>query len=136
MGDRSNIVIQDGEDRIYLYSHWRGQSAISAAVHGLRSGRVGDPAYLARIIFSNLVKNDLAEETGYGISTRIQDNEHPIFVIDGDTGNVWFEDEEGRDRITAVIDRESFLASFDIFASDYSRNHYEGLYERLIEEYL
>jgi len=85
MGDRSNIVIEDtyGEvpNRVYLYSHWAGERIIESAVHGLNSSRATDAEYLARIVFEDMVKEDLGGETGFGIAARLGDNEHPILVI-------------------------------------------------------
>jgi hypothetical protein len=111
MGERSNIKIYAGKDDapVYLYGHWMGDSALAHVQVGLKSGRVGDPAYLARIIFSSMVKNDIDGETGYGISTTIQDNNYAILCVDGLTGEVWLESEEG-DRTTHKVSRQSFLA--------------------------
>lgn len=107
MGDRSNIVVvsrgwSSGEGgyvhdplkdtRVYLYGHWMGDKAIEHAVHGLRSGRVNDPSYLARIIFCSMVKESIEGKTSFGISAVITDNEYPVIVIDGEGGEVWLED--------------------------------------------
>jgi len=100
MGDRSNIVIENtyGEvpSRVYLYAHWSGESIIESAVHGLNSGRATDSEYLARVVFENMVKDDLGSETGFGIAARLGDNEHPILVISdtqADGTVVYFEDQ-------------------------------------------
>lgn len=46
-------------------------------------GRWGDDQYLNKIIFGHAVPADnWQEETGYGISGSIGDNEHPITVCD------------------------------------------------------
>ena len=81
MGDRSNIVIEEGNERVYLYAHWGGERVLKSALHGLKSGRWNDPAYLARVVFEHMISDDLGHETGYGISVSIQDNEHPVLVI-------------------------------------------------------
>lgn len=110
MGERANIKIIDGEyPPVYLYGHWMGDHALEHVRHGLESGRVGDPSYLARIIFSSMVKSDIDGETGYGISTIIGDNNYPILCVDGNTGEVWLESEEG-DRTTHKVSRQSFVA--------------------------
>ena len=95
MGNIANIAVEnDDGSRVYLYSHWDGERIIQSLVEGLNSGRVGDPAYLARIIFQHMIRDEpLGSETGYGISTSIQDNEHPIPVVLSD-GDVAFEDSE------------------------------------------
>ena len=145
MGARSNIVIIDPgysrdpdtgmsrrdpekDGRVWLYGHWMGPSSIHHARKGLLSGRAeGDPSYLARIIFSSMTANDDPDsETGYGISTRITDNEYPVIVIDsaptpsisemfkakleGDRSRtaVWLEDAEGN-RVAGPVGRDEFL---------------------------
>ena len=119
MGDRSNIVVQDGEHRVWLYGHWMGCAAVEHAAHGLRSDRWDDPQYLAPIIFEHMKQTRRGLGTGYGISGRRYDNQHPILVIDtrrrpggnGERGtaDVWFEVEDGL-RITPRYPREAFLA--------------------------
>lgn len=109
MGDRSNVVVQDSDGgRVYLYSHWAGSEILKSAIKGLESGRVDDPAYLARVIFSDMIKDDLDSETGYGISATIQDNDgYPILVID-ENGTAWFEG-EGKDKLTSPVSAGEML---------------------------
>lgn len=109
MGDRSNIAIEDYRGkRVYLYSHWGGQTVISAAVKGLESGRAKDAPYLARIVFEAMIGTDRGGETGYGISTEVQDNEHEILVLSED-GEAWFED-EGGSPLTDRVQHQKFLS--------------------------
>lgn len=119
MGDRSNVVIEtqlgdDRTSRVYLYSHWSGTSVLESALHGLRSNRVDDPPYLARIIFEHMVRNDAGRETGFGISSYITDNEHPLLVIStgywGSKATVHFEDANGT-KLVEPIDYTKFLAA-------------------------
>ena len=44
-------------------------------------GRWGDNSYLNRIIFSEMIKDDLLEDTGYGIDTQMPDNQHDIIYL-------------------------------------------------------
>lgn len=83
MGDRGNIVVRSGDGDVWFYTHWSGSEIGERAKAGLLAGkgRWDDPPYLARIIFNALQEDDRGE-TGFGISTRMQDNEHPILVID------------------------------------------------------
>lgn len=109
MGDRSNIVIQDRGERVYLYGHWMGSRSIGHVVHGLRSGRVRDGSYLARIAFCSMVGADTAGETGYGISASLTDNQHPIVVIEShEEPSVWLEDQDGT-RVSRVFTRGEFI---------------------------
>lgn len=122
MGARSNIVIQDGEDRIWLYGHWMGCSAVDHAAHGLRSDRYDQASYLARIVFSSMVAGLETSETGFGISTRITDNQYPVLVIDSrfrglppdgrGRADVWFETGRG-EVVSPAFTREEFLAIAD-----------------------
>ena len=96
MGDRGNIAIQQPSDgataRVYLYSHWGGSELPSVLQTALaRKVRWDDPAYLARIIFDAMTEGEQGEETGYGISTFISDNEHPILVVDCGTQTITVE---------------------------------------------
>lgn len=74
MGDRGNICmeIEDGTE-IYLYTHWHGSELKSILQSALIRGRSrwSDESYLARIIFSEMIKDSVEELTGYGISTSL-----------------------------------------------------------------
>lgn len=83
MGDRGNIVINDGPHPTYLYTHWTG-SSLHIPLHAALKrvpGRWNDGPYLARAIFCEMVKGREMEETGYGISTYPSDNSHPFLVV-------------------------------------------------------
>lgn len=118
MGDRSNIVIEygiaKGEEkppRVYLYSHWDGPDIINSAVHGLGSDRTDDEAYLARIIFSHMVKNDIDSETGFGIAPSAPDNEYPFIVINPRAQTVAIEKGGWSDTQHAPVSIPDFLAA-------------------------
>ena len=90
MGDRGNIAIQyeeDGEQgrwgTIYLYSHWGGSYLKATLASALNRGRSrwDDESYLARIIFSEMIADDLMGTTGYGIAPYQQDLNHPTIVV-------------------------------------------------------
>jgi len=109
MGDRSNIVIEDRGERVYLYGHWMGSGSIGHVVRGLRSGRTADGPFLARIVFCSMVGRNTAGETGYGISASITDNQNPVLVIRAGEGPaVWLEDRDGT-RVSRVFSRDEFL---------------------------
>jgi len=85
MGNRANIVILDKPDQaVFFYSHWGGEGLPDTLRRGLVKGkdRWGD-TYLARIIFCEMVGDDHGN-LGYGISTFLTDNEHPLLVVDTD----------------------------------------------------
>ena len=79
MGDRGNIVmVEKTGNKIYFYTHWDGSDLPrilrQALIRG--KGRWDDEPYLARIIFSEMIKDNILEETGYGISTYQPDYNH------------------------------------------------------------
>ncbi len=87
MGDRGNIKCNDRDRTIYLYTHWTGSALPTTLKSALERGRDRwtDPAYLSRIIFCEMLKQSrdpLEATTGFGISTELQDNEHPIIDVD------------------------------------------------------
>lgn len=85
MGDRANIhtFSKDSQTGIYFYSHWGGNELPVVLQNSLKKKwRWDDEPYLNRIIFCEMVKDELLEETGYGIGTYIRDNEHDIIEVD------------------------------------------------------
>lgn len=92
MGDRSNIVIRENNGaRIYLYGHWSGEGILRSALVGLKSSRVNDPGYLARIVFADMIAGQEGEELGFGITTTMMDNNYPVLVLNEDE-TAWLED--------------------------------------------
>lgn len=89
MGDRANIVVRDRylldggpSEAIFLYSHWGGYELPEVLRKALaKRWRWDDGAYLARIIFDEMIGDEQGGETGYGISTRICDNEYDLLVL-------------------------------------------------------
>lgn len=122
MGARSNVVIQDGDERVYLYGHWMACRSIEHAAVGPRSDRYDDSSFLARIVFDSMVGRTQGNEIGFGISASLTDNQFPILVIDAKHGSsapgaertrgatsVWFEWSDGT-RASRTYSREEFLA--------------------------
>jgi len=84
MGDRANIeMVYESGEKIYFYTHWSGSELPEILQNALKrgKGRWDDEAYLARIIFSEMIQNEVLSETGYGIAPYICDNEHPIISV-------------------------------------------------------
>ncbi len=79
MGDRGNIVCNG----VFMYSHWGGYGLKEQLRNALKRGksRWDDPSYLARIIFCEMIADDIMGTTGYGLSTSLCDNEHPILFV-------------------------------------------------------
>lgn len=95
MGDRGNIVLHDFDVKIYLYTHWGGSNIKEVLKKALikGQGRWTDPAYLHRVIFQELIGTDKGV-TGFGLSTRECDNEHPLLHVNAhvEGGKVWADD--------------------------------------------
>lgn len=125
MGDRGNIVLT-GKDcfphRVYLYTHWGGFDRKAILARALEKGRErwGDPSYLARVIFQELLGNNDAL-TGFGISTEATDNEYPFLVVDLTAKTVW-EEADTRKHFNIALQHDSIRKpiSFEDFLADQS----------------
>lgn len=85
MGDRANILLkQEDGDKIYLYTHWKGYKIKQIVASALKRGesRWDDEPYLSRIIFSELIRDDVLGLTNYGLTTYLTDGEHNVVEID------------------------------------------------------
>lgn len=84
MGDRGNVlIVERNGGTIYLYTHWGGSSLPSVLQSALLRGsnRWDDESYLTRIIFSEMIKDEVMSETGYGISTYQTDSNHDDLIV-------------------------------------------------------
>lgn len=91
MGDRANIqIVEEQGGVLFLYTHWSGHELPQTLASALDRGRSrwDDEAYLSRIIFSELIKDDVEGETGYGLSTYRGDDNHPDLIVDCKTKTV------------------------------------------------
>lgn len=94
MGDRANVVVRDtymkGErEAVFLYSHWGGtELPEDLRVALARRERWDDSVYLARIVFETMIGDERMGGTGFGISTRIADNEYDLLVLMIDTQTI------------------------------------------------
>jgi hypothetical protein len=70
MGARINFVFDDGTDSLVnLYSHWGESNWKDDLVHALvhAQPRRGDYSYFTRMVISHLMKDQMLDETGFGI---------------------------------------------------------------------
>lgn len=85
MGDRGNIQVKESpaDNGVFFYSHWGGSNLPKVVATALDrgQGRWGDTPYLSRIIFCEMVKNDVNGETGFGISTQECDPNNDLIVV-------------------------------------------------------
>jgi len=84
MGARAQVIIKGtGHADLYFYTHWGANTIIDTVSCALDRGRSrwDDPSYLARIIFSEMIKDDVMELIGYGISTEsVGDSQWDVIV--------------------------------------------------------
>ena len=90
MGDRANVKVIDRwtdegkvkKDAVYLYTHWGGAELALTVQRALqRKQRWDDAPYLTRIVFCEMIRGHEADETGFGISGSICDNEHLLVEL-------------------------------------------------------
>jgi hypothetical protein len=100
MGNRANVIVRaDKDDQVYFYAHWSGEGLFDTAREVIKKGqRWEDHAYLGAILARAIFLRwdpKLEGETGFGISSDLGDNEHPILVLDCENQTVYFEGEDG-----------------------------------------
>lgn len=125
MGDRTNTVFRqaDGAD-IVLYQHWGGYNMmhnLAIAIDAARS-RWDDESYAIRIMISNLIGDEWRSETGYGLSTRIMDNEHSIPVVDFSDNTVALYDYEWDGFGACNLKNQKFRMPFDEFVAKFVKD--------------
>lgn len=84
MGDRGNVCVSgtDTEGTVFLYTHWSGTELPEVVARALAYGqRWDDTSYLTRIIFEELTKDADSMFTGFGISSREGDWNHPTIWV-------------------------------------------------------
>lgn len=123
MGDRTNTIFRqaDGSD-IVLYQHNGGYQMMHNLATALDAARPrwGDESYATRIIISNLIGDDWRGETGYGLSTRIMDNEHSIPVIDFSDATVALYDYEWSN-FGCELKNQKFRMPFEEFVKKFQK---------------
>jgi hypothetical protein len=84
MGTRAQCLIKD--EGVYLYQHWDGYDLMNTVVSAVNSdvgkGRHSDPEYLTRIIFCEMVKDDINGETGFGIGKQEHGDIEYLVTVD------------------------------------------------------
>jgi hypothetical protein len=86
MGDRANFGFRDSKENIvFLYGHWAGHRMLQNLADAVQIAhpRWNDEAYATRITISQMIGDEWASETGWGISVnQLADNEHKVPIID------------------------------------------------------
>jgi hypothetical protein len=85
MGDRANFGFKDRKgDTIFLYGHWAGHQMLQNLADAVQIAhpRWSDESYATRICISQLISEEWASETGWGLNVNeLGDNEHKVPVI-------------------------------------------------------
>lgn len=116
MGDRGNIVVVHHVGakkikRIFLYTHWAGTEIASTLQTALqRKQRWDDEAYLTRIIFCEMIGDDIKGETGFGIGGECVDNEHNVLVVDCAKQTVGVSEDRDAKKIVRRVTFDGFIA--------------------------
>ena len=116
MGDRANFGFKDSKgETLYLYGHWAGHRMLQNLADAVSAAepRWGDDSYATRICISQLVNEEWASETGWGLYiNQIGDNEHKVPVINwADKTFTLFEED---------LSTEVFSTSLEAFVKKYS----------------
>lgn len=85
MGMRRNIQLRYDDGRtICFYTHWGADGLKEVLRNALIRGidRWDDESYLARIIFSEMIKDHILENTGFGIAPYELDPEFKTIEVD------------------------------------------------------
>ena len=114
MGDRIVYTIRQDKDlSLNLYSHWGGYDRFVTLANALHAAkpRWDDSSYAARIIVSQIVGDQWAEETGFGLwaSTEhgMYGGDHPDIVLD--LVNKTVQDETGSHSFESFINYHTAL---------------------------
>jgi hypothetical protein len=81
---RGNVFVKQSNGGVYLYTQSRGHKLPNilrqALIHG--KNRWGNTPVLTRIIFGEMMSNDVFNVDGFSISTELADNDNYILVVD------------------------------------------------------
>lgn len=116
MGDRANFGFRDSKENIvFLYGHWAGHRMLENLADAVQIAhpRWNDEAYATRITISQMIGDEWASETGWGISVnQLADNEHKVPIIDWKNKTFTLMEED----LQTVV----FSTSLEAFVAKYS----------------
>lgn len=85
MGNRAQVqFIDENRNEVWFYTHWTGHRLEQTVINAMRrgKGRHNDPEYLARIIFSEMIKDEVMDEVGYGIGFQQHGDVDKVVIVD------------------------------------------------------
>ena len=128
MGDRANFgFTQSNGDTIVVYGHWAGNGMLDLLARAVEKARPrwNDESYATRIAISNLIQDEWASETGWGLQVNQRsDNEHKIPIINFDKNEFSLHEEASfrdNNKIKGVQDEPLFTMSLDAFIGKYAQ---------------
>ncbi len=87
--DKPESRVVDEKNVIYIYSHWGGgegygESSLAQSLKAAlsRRERWEDESYLARIIISEVLKDEIGDATGFGLAPYEVDPQFETIVVD------------------------------------------------------
>jgi hypothetical protein len=74
---------------VFMYQHYDGynlfEDVCKSVLRAQKAGRMNDPEYMARMIFCDMVKDDVEGSTGFGLGPEVHgDIEYLVHVIPTD----------------------------------------------------
>jgi hypothetical protein len=116
MGDRANFGFKDRKgDTIFLYGHWAGHQMLQNLADAVQIAhpRWSDESYATRICISQLISEEWASETGWGLNVNeLGDNEHKVPVINWSAKTFTLMEQD--------LSAEVFSTSLEGFVAKYS----------------
>lgn len=90
MGNRANVCMRYKDEQVVLYAHRSGEHLPKIVSQALKRGkpRWRDFQYLTRIVFCEMVKDDVMGLTGFGITQKVWDGGRKIIDLDLDEQKV------------------------------------------------
>lgn len=84
MGTKASILIRSDDEQVCLYQHYDGHKLDAVLKSALKRGRNRweDFGYLARIVFCEMVKDDLAGTENYGLHQHVPPDVDIVIVVD------------------------------------------------------
>jgi len=124
MGDRANFGFRsnEGTEIIFLYGHWAGDGMMATLANALEVARRRwcDESYATRICISNIIGDEWTQETGWGVSTYMGDNEHSVPVVNWGTQTVSLYDSSVS--LVPNFVNPKFTMGLDVFVAKFSKD--------------
>ena len=90
MGTSASILIKSSDEQVCLYQHYEGGKLAATLKSALKRGaeRWDDFGYLARIVFCEMIKDDVMGTESYGIYPSAPFETDHVITVDVDAQTV------------------------------------------------